>query len=48
MKFVIQSMGQDNEHLPASHTCFNILDLPVPLLSSFRLTITIIITHPPI
>lgn len=28
MKFVIQSMGQDNEHLPASHTCFNILDLP--------------------
>jgi len=38
MKFFIQRMGPDSEHLPAAHTCFNILDLPVspclPLPSS--------------
>jgi len=28
MKFFIQRMGPDSEHLPAAHTCFNILDLP--------------------
>ncbi len=29
MKFVIQRAGPDSEQLPAAHTCFNVLDLPV-------------------
>lgn len=34
MTFVIQRMGPDSEQLPASHTCFNTLDLPVCTPSS--------------
>lgn len=37
--FIIAKKGPDSDHLPSSHTCFNVLLLPEVQLS-------IIITHP--